>query len=243
MLVDDEEIQARQQRRRNCAGGRGVQRDFGSAFSRQRCGRFDLGDRDFALQQKRVAGAERQSFELLGAGERIGAGRDDDGVFPVRIDGDERRPCRFFRGARKSQVDAVGGEQRKRSLGESVFAIGAHQRDLCARAASSQRLIGALAPGNRHIIAAEHGFSRPGDALGAGDQVDIDRTEDNDHGGLAFVAGRRSPAFIIPQAAPMAIKSDLVDPSGLRAPKSRVMNRPRSPGTSVSRCVSTRMAP
>ena len=61
----------------------------------------------------------------------------------------------------------------------------ADERDVRPGAACCERLVGALAAGDHGIVRAQCRLARPRDARHAGDEVDVHRSEDDDHARLA----------------------------------------------------------
>ncbi len=112
---------------------------------------------------------------------RIGSRCDRDRVLPGGGYHD-RGTARGFRDASHQPEIDPGAPQRVECRGgKGIRPNGADQMDLGSGTARGQRLIGALAPGKKHVVAAEHGLARPRQMRNRKDQIDIDRTEDDNH--------------------------------------------------------------
>ncbi len=80
-----------------------------------------------------------------------------------------------------AEVDSVLAQEIQRGAGESVVSDGTDEHDLGPGAASRQRLVGALAPRMHRECAARQRLTQIRQPRHACDQIEVDRTEDDDH--------------------------------------------------------------
>ena len=80
-------------------------------------------------------------------------------------------------------IDRGGGKLRERHRRERVTAHRARQHDFGSRATRGERLVGSLAARMNGESRTGEGLAGTGQSRDARDQVEIDRAEDDDHGG------------------------------------------------------------
>ena len=180
--VDDQHVDRREQRRRQRLRGCGVE-DHARAASPRPDREIAHGlDGDFELQGHRGPRAERRIGNVHRECLGVRARNHRDRVLPARFHVDQRDSGRPRVPLHPRDVDARRDQPRQGRGGERVGAHGAGHGDVGTGTARRERLIGPLAAG-------EHGEGKAGDrlagmrqALGARDEVEIDRAEDDDHG-------------------------------------------------------------
>ena len=182
VLVDDQHVEGRQFVRRE-------RRIGGERKDRARTGRAGFGrrgivlrERHLHLQQQCVAGAQGAVRNGRRVGMGVGAGRERDGVLAGLVDGDDGQARGADAAGNGGEIDAAGLQFPERRQREVVIADGADHAHCGPGAARGQRLVGALATGDERVVRAVDRFARPGNALHARHQVDVDRAENGNHG-------------------------------------------------------------
>ena len=118
----------------------------------------------------------------------IGARHHGDHVLAVGADHDQ---CRAGRGegfTDAGQIDLAVAQQRQRLGGEIILADRADHAHRGAGACGGQRLVGALAAGRRDETGAPNGLAGSGQAVDAGDKVEVDRADNDDQASLLLNA-------------------------------------------------------
>ncbi len=180
-LVDHEDIDLPEQLDRERPGGRGVEDDACTQPSRasdQRCVGA-LGN--LVLQDQGRRGRERGVGHRIRIGPRVGARGDHDAVLAVRVDEDRRAPRSLIDARHPAQVDAAGNKQLERGIGECIVPDRTEEPYCRAGACGGQRLIGALAAGICRKRFGGERLPRGREASDAGDQIEVDRAENDDH--------------------------------------------------------------
>ena len=111
----------------------------------------------------------------------IRAWHDGDGVRAARVDVDQRDTGRCVSDAHAVERDAVVLQQRERRIRERVMTDGAKQRNARSRAACCERLVRALATGQDRERVRGLRLARTRQVRDADDQIEIDRSEDDNH--------------------------------------------------------------
>ena len=192
-LVDQQHVERGDQRLRQQLHRRRVQHHAGTARPRAGGRRDDRGQRHLELQQQRRPGFEALVGQPGGVGQRVGAGDHGDRVLPASIDVDQRHAGGRTHTPDAGEVDAAGGQQRQRGRRERVVADRGDQAHLAPGPRGGERLVGALAAGQHRERLAGERFPRLRQARDARDEVEVHRTEDDDHRAGSGVAAASGP--------------------------------------------------
>ena len=107
------------------------------------------------------------------------------------------RPVVPARRATDVRSTPAGLQFAQRHARQGIVADGTDKPHRGAGAPRGQRLVGALAAGDQGVVGAVHGLARPRQACDAGDQIDVDRAEDCDHGSRSFFQAASASASIV----------------------------------------------
>ncbi len=129
-----------------------------------------------------VSGPSRPAGTWSARVVAVGAARHRDLVATLGIDADHGEAGRSLRLAHRREIDsrlAQGGERQGR---EAVGPDAAGHRHPCPGARRRDCLIGPLAAGDGHVIGRQNGLARARQRRHPGDEIHVDRAEDDNHG-------------------------------------------------------------
>ncbi len=174
-FVDDYEVGALQHADIDLFGGREI--DAEEAFECRR-GPGDGVRRNLELADQRIRGRQGQ---FLGVETPVRTGCDDDLVLAGAGDVDQRdaRGCVVDRHD-AAEIDAGFPQQGERRFRFGVPADAADHLHLCAEAARRECLVRALAAGETPQFGVRDRLPRDREALRSGDDIEVDRADDDD---------------------------------------------------------------
>ena len=179
VLVDDQHVDEREQRRRQCCRRRGVQQHFDAAVARSSCERRDGFERSFELQQEVADAVEGR--QIRSTQHRVGARRDGDRVLRVVGEADQSHAAGGLGNPDDVQLHAGVAQRSFHQWSKCILAQGQHHPCLAAaRACAGDGLVRAFAARNDCELAAKHGLAGRGHMMRPHDEVQIGRSRDQD---------------------------------------------------------------
>ena len=144
------------------------------------------------------------------ARQPVRAGRDDDLVLAGRVDEDHRDAGRRFRLAASSSSTPASRSPASASSANGS-AHGRDERHLRAEARARDGLVRALAAGHALERRAGDRLAGPRQPLAARDEVEVDRADDGDAGGMRTYEGDPSRSRPLARPRPTRLCAQIVD--------------------------------
>lgn len=157
-------------------------------------GKGQIGhSRDFLLKNGDGIGGKASFGDVAVGDGGICPGGNHDLIVATLRNRDQRDSGRGVRPLDARDIDARLHQRRQGQVGETVAANGANHLRARTGTRGGERLIGTLAAGERLVGGADDGFAGSGQAVNLDDEIEIDRTEDEDHASCRPFHARARP--------------------------------------------------